>query len=299
MKKVKGSLIADLSLLIVALVWGSGFIATRFGLNSITPLYLMAFRFFLAFIILIIVFSKRLKMLNNKNIIGGLVIGFFLFGGFAFQTIGLLYTTAGKQAFLTGTNVVMVPFLYWIVKGKRPDVYSFIATFLTFLGISLLSLNNGLTINLGDSLTIFCAFFFACHIVSIGYYAKSNDPIILTIIQFGTVAILSFISAFVFEDIPTNMTREGLFSIIYLAIFSTLVAFLIQNIAQKHTSSTHAAIMLSLESVFGSVLATFILGELFTIRMVIGCVTIFMAIIIAETKLDFIKRKKVNKRMIK
>ncbi len=299
MKKVKGSLIADLSLLIVALVWGSGFIATRFGLNSITPLYLIAFRFFLAFIILIIVFSKRLKMLNNKNIIGGLVIGFFLFGGFAFQTIGLLYTTAGKQAFLTGTNVVMVPFLYWIVKGKRPDVYSFIATFLTFLGISLLSLNNGLTINLGDSLTIFCAFFFACHIVSIGYYAKSNDPIILTIIQFGTVAILSFISAFVFEDIPTNMTREGLFSIIYLAIFSTLVAFLIQNIAQKHTSSTHAAIMLSLESVFGSVLATFILGELFTIRMVIGCVTIFMAIIIAETKLDFIKRKKVNKRMIK
>lgn len=291
--KNKKNLGADLSLLFVALIWGSGFIATKYGLNTITPLYLNAFRFSIAFILMVAIFYKKLKKINKKNIIGGIIIGIFLYTAFAFQTIGLQFTTAGKQAFLTGTNVIIVPFLYWLVQGKRPDNYSFVATILTFIGIALLSLENGFHMQLGDSLTIVCAFLFACHIVSIGYYTKENDPIVLTVLQFGVAAILSLITAFLFEDVPSNIPTQGILSVIYLGIFSTFIAFLIQNIAQSKTSSTHAAIMLSLESVFGSILSAILLAEVFTSRMVVGCVIIFIAIITAETKWKFLTQSRM------
>lgn len=291
-KVISRNMLADVSLLFVALIWGSGFIATKHGLDSISPLYLNAFRFSLAFILMLIFFRKKVSEVNKESLIGGIVIGIFLFAGFAFQTVALQYTTAGKQAFLTGTNVVMVPFLYWIISKKRPDSYSFIATFLSFIGIGLLTLNNGLSIQIGDSLTIVCAFFFACHIVSIGYYTKKNDPILLTILQFGVAAILSFTTAIFFEEIPTGITTKGVYSVVYLGVFSTLIAFLVQNIAQKYTSSTHAAIMLSLESVFGSLLSVILLNEIFTESMIVGCVIIFIAIITAETKWKFLTKRK-------
>ncbi len=291
--KNKKNLGADLSLLFVALIWGSGFIATKYGLDMISPLYLNAFRFTIAFILMMVIFYKKLKKINKKNIIGGMVIGVFLYTAFAFQTVGLQFTTAGKQAFLTGVNVIIVPFLYWLVQGERPDNYSFVATILTFVGIALLSLENGFHMQLGDSLTIVCAFLFACHIVSIGYYTKENDPIILTVLQFGVAAILSLITALLFEDVPSNIPAEGIFSVMYLGIFSTLIAFLIQNIAQSKTSSTHAAIMLSLESVFGSILSSLLLAEIFTSRMIVGCVIIFIAIITAETKWEFLTKSRI------
>ncbi|WP_202711090.1 DMT family transporter [Sporosalibacterium faouarense] len=287
----KKGIVADIALLIVAIIWGSGFIATKHGLDSISPLYLNAFRFSLAFILMALVFRKKFKKIDRESIIGGIIIGVFLFLGFGFQTVGLQFTTAGKQAFLTGTNVVMVPFLYWLISKKRPDSFSFIAAILSFIGIGLLTLSNGFKVDLGDSLTIICAFFFACHIVSIGHYAKKSDPITLTILQFGVSAVLSIIVALIFEDIPNGITSQGVFSIIYLGLFSTLIAFLIQNIAQKHTTSTHAAIMLSLESVFGSILSVILLKEVFSINMVIGCAIIFIAIITAETKWKFLIKK--------
>ncbi|MTI49165.1 MAG: DMT family transporter [Firmicutes bacterium] len=287
----KKGIVADIALLIVAIIWGSGFIATKHGLDSISPLYLNAFRFSLAFILMALVFRKKFKKIDRESIIGGIIIGVFLFLGFGFQTVGLQFTTAGKQAFLTGTNVVMVPFLYWLISKKRPDSFSFIAAILSFVGIGLLTLSNGFKVDLGDSLTIICAFFFACHIVSIGHYAKKSDPITLTILQFGVSAVLSIIVALIFEDIPNGITSQGVFSIIYLGLFSTLIAFLIQNIAQKHTTSTHAAIMLSLESVFGSILSVILLKEVFSINMVIGCAIIFIAIITAETKWKFLTKK--------
>lgn len=290
--KNKKSIGADLSLLFVALIWGSGFIATKYGLDMISPLYLNAFRFSIAFILMVVIFHKKLKKVNKKNLIGGIVIGIFLYTAFAFQTVGLQYTTAGKQAFLTGTNVIIVPFLYWLVQGKRPDNYSFVATILTFIGIALLSLENGFQMQLGDSLTIVCAFLFACHIVSIGYYTKENDPIVLTVLQFGVAAILSLLTAFLFEDAPSNIPTSGILSVMYLGVFSTLIAFLIQNIAQSKTSSTHAAIMLSLESVFGSILSAILLAEVFSSQMIVGCVIIFIAIITAETKWKFLKKRR-------
>ncbi|MBB6215295.1 drug/metabolite transporter (DMT)-like permease [Anaerosolibacter carboniphilus] len=294
MFKKNKNLYADLSLLLVALIWGSGFVATKHALNTITPYYMMTFRFTIACLLMAIVFYKRLKSAKFQDFKAGTVIGLFLFVAFAAQTVGLQYTTAGKQAFLTGTNVVIVPFLYWIVKKNRPDKYNLTAAFLCFCGIGLLTLSESLSINLGDLLTLVCAFFFACHIVSIGYFAEHHDPIVLTIVQLGISAVLSFAASLLLETAPQNVPTDTILAVLYLGVFSTLVAFLIQNVAQKYTTPTHAAIILSLESVFGTILSTILLKELFTVKMFFGCVIIFVAILTAETKWEFLKMKKVR-----
>ena len=290
----KKSVYADLSLLIVAMIWGSGFVFTKNALNHVLPYYLLSFRFMISFFVMGLVFFKRLKAINLEDFKAGFIIGIFLFLGFATQTVGLNYTTAGKQAFITATNVVMVPFIYWGISKKRPDKYEIIGAILCFIGIGILSFESGLKMGYGEFLTFLCAIFFAIHISAIGYFAKKHDPIILSIIQMLIAGIFSIIFMLLFE-VRVEMPREALFPIIYLALFSTLLAFLIQNIAQKYTSSTHAAIILSLEAVFGGMLSLIFLKEVFTLRFLIGCIAIFISIITTETKWDFIKKSGLNK----
>lgn len=295
LSKIKNkSLLADLSLLIITVIWGSGFVATKNALDSYSPYFIMSSRFFIACLAIGLVFFKTIKKMTRKEFIAGSIIGFFLFIAFAAQTVGLQYTTAAKQAFITGTNVVMVPFIYWIVSTKKPDIYNLTAAFMCFIGIAFLTLEGSLHINLGDALTLACALFFACHIVAIGYYAEKYDPIILTFVQFLVAFVLSLFSTFLFNEVPLSFSKEGLFPIIYLGLFSTFIAFLVQNIAQKYTTPTRAAIILCLEAVFGSILSCFLLKEAFTYKMLIGCIVIFLAIITAETKWEFLKFKRVE-----
>lgn len=288
------SFLADMSLLLVAVMWGGGFIAVKGALDNITPFYMMAMRFSISVVIMLVVFRKKVKLITKNDLKWGTLVGLLLFLGFAAQTIGMQYTTAGKNAFLTGTNVVIVPFLYWIISKKRPDKYSLISAFLCFLGIGMLTLDGGIHLGLGDSLTLLCAVFFAAHIVSVGFFTETVDAISLVIIQLGAAAVFSIIAALIYEPMPPSLGSDTMFAIGYLAIFSTMIAFIIQNVAQKYTTSTHAAIILCLESVFGSILSVLVLNEIFTSKMVLGCLTIFIAIITTETKWDFLKKKKVS-----
>lgn len=285
-------LAADISLVFVALLWGGGFIATKYALETVGPNYINLLRFSIAFIIMTVVFHKKLTLINKRVVASGFVIGLFLYIGFVLQTVGLQYTTASKQAFLTGTNVVMVPFLYWIARNKKPDKYNVFAAIIALLGIGFLSLNETFTINIGDSLSLISAVFFAAHIVAIACFARTYDPILLTIIQFGTVVVLSLISSMIFEA-PPSFTTKSTLGIVYLGVFSTLICFALQNVAQKYTPPAHAAVILCLEAVFGSVLSCIILGEAFTFKMIIGSIAVFLAIVTAETKWGFLKKKKV------
>ena len=289
----KKSFYADASLLVVAMIWGGGFVVIKDALDDITPLYMMTMRFSFAFIIMGIIFWKNIIKVDRKTLLSGLIIGFFLYTAYGTQTIGLQFTTAGKQAFLTGINVVMVPFLFWLVSRKAPDVYSVFGAFAALVGIGFLTLQNGLSISLGDSLTLVCAFFFACHIVSVGYFAPDADAVALSVIQTGFAAFFFIISALLFEPVPAGISSSAWGAIAYQVLFSTLAAVLIQNIAQKYTPSTHAAIILCLESVFGSILAVIVLGDIFSGKMIFGCVMIFAAIITTETKLEFLRKKKL------
>jgi drug/metabolite transporter (DMT)-like permease len=288
----KKTLYADLSLLLVAVVWGSGFVVTKNALDHVTPYYLLFFRFIISTIILSVIFFKKIRKASIKDIKAGVIIGLFLFAGFAMQTVGLQYTEAGKQAFITATNVVMVPFIYWGISKKRPDKFDVAAAFLCLVGIGILSLNSNLSMGYGDFLTFLCAIMFACHISSTGYFAKESDPYVISIVQLGTAGILSFIFAILFEGTKTNIQSQTLVPILYLSLFSTMLAFLVQTVAQKYTNSTHAAIILSLEAVFGSTFAIIFLKEPFTVRFLIGCMAILISVITSETKWEFLKLKR-------
>lgn len=299
-KKSKRTLLAEIALLFTTLIWGGGFVAVKDALNSITPLYMMAVRFLLASILMGLVFFKTIKKTTKRDILHGSIVGVFLFTGFATQTIGLQYTTVGKQAFLTALYVVIIPFLVWAVEKKRPDMYSIFSTILALSGIGFLNLTDGfkLSMNFGDWLTLICSVFFAAHIVAISHFAKKSNPIILSVTQMLFTGVLSLISAILFEPKFNGISKGAFVSIFYLVVFSTMLAFLIQNIAQKYAHPNHVGVILCLESVFGAILSVIILHEVFTSHMVLGCIAIFIAIVISETKLNFIKPLFKSKRKL-
>lgn len=280
---------ADLLLLIVSFIWGSGFVVTKTALDSLSPMYIMFFRFAIASILAIIIFGKHLKTATKSDIKAGFFMGVFLSLGFALQTIGLQFTSVGKQAFLTGTNVVMVPFVYMILTKKKPKKNNVIAAILTFVGIGLLTLNfeNNVMLNKGDLYTLSCALFFALHIVTTGYFSSDKNPFVINTIQLISSTIFFLIAVFFVDGFKTSLSTSAILTVSYLGVLSTFLAFSLQTFAQKYTSSTHAAIILSLESVFGSALGVIILGEFFTPLMIIGCVVIFIGIITAETGWKF------------
>jgi len=277
-------LVADGILLLVAFLWGTTFVASKYTLQYLTPLFIISVRFIMAFIMMAFVFKKQLKQITKKDLKGGIIVGTILYIAFATQLIALQYTAAGKQAFLAGTYVIMVPFIAWFLNKKRPDSRSFVGAFICLIGIGLLTLNESFSISFGDNLTLFSSLFFAGHIISTDHYVKKMDPVKLTIVQFGTVAFLSTATAFMFEPIPTSIASSGLYAILYLGILCTGIAYFLQTYAQKDTLSTHTAIILSLEAVFGSVLSLIVLHEVFTYKMVIGCIAILSAILIIELK---------------
>ncbi len=291
-RKYKG----ELGLSLTAFIWGSGFIGVSISLSGgLTPLQILTIRFFIGAVLIGVIFFKEIKNnITKEAIISGSIIGLFLFIAFAFQTFGMAYTTASKNAFLTAINVVIVPFIGFILYKRPLDKYGIISSIIAILGIGILSLEADFSINLGDFLTIICAFGFAFHIFFTGEFVKKYNPVVLTVVQFSVATVLSLVVQILFNEVRINAEMSSIIGVLYLGIFSTTIAFLLQTICQKDVSETKSAIILALESVFGTILSVIILHEVLTVRMVIGCLIIFSAIIISETKLSFLKRNNLK-----
>ena len=279
--------IGDGMLLITAIVWGSGFVVTAIALEYLTAYQVMAGRFILAAIILSLLFGKKFKTFTKSVIWKGAILGTILYIGFALQTVGLEYTTPSKNAFLTAVNVVIVPLIAYLVYKRKVDRYETIGAIITLIGIGFLSLQGSMTINIGDALSLACAVAFAFDIFYTNHFVKKEDALSLTIVQFITASFISVIAVFIQGDIPTTFEKEALYSIIYLAVFSTTIAYVCQNIAFQYTTATKGAIILSLESFFGMLLSVLFLHEVLTGRMIIGAALIMIAILITELKPSF------------
>ncbi|MEY9973270.1 drug/metabolite transporter (DMT)-like permease [Lysinibacillus sp. RC46] len=276
--------IADGMLLVTAIVWGSGFVITAIALEYLTAYQVMAGRFLLASIILTVLFGYKLKKASKSVIWKGILLGTILYIAFALQTVGLQYTTPSKNAFLTAVNVIIVPLIAFAVYKRRIDGYEMIGSIIAIVGIGFLSLQGSLTMNIGDTLSLACAVAFAFDIFCTNLFVQKEDAIALTIIQFITASFLGVLVLVSQGDIPSTLEKEAIYSIVYLAIFSTTLAYLFQNIANQYTSATKAAIILSTESFFGMVLSVIFLHEVLTSRMVVGAILILLAILIAEVK---------------
>ena len=283
MSRYKGELL----MLITAIMWGSGFVGMAIGLEHFTVLQLMAGRFTLATILLSVIFYKKLRLFNWSIIWRGALLGGILFFAFVLQTYGLSYTTPSKNAFLTSINVLIVPIIAFIVYKRGFDRYEVIAAMIAVIGIGFLSLTNSFTIQLGDLLSILCAIAFAFDIFYTNVFVKKEDALALTIVQFMTASLLSIIGVLMLGEISTSINTEGFLILLYLAVFCTLVAYVCQNVGMQYANPTKSAIILSMESLFGTLFSVWILQELLTGRMIVGCVLILIAVLIAELKPRF------------
>lgn len=240
-------------------------------------------------------FIKRWKVVDRQYLIGGTVMGLCLFLAYAFQTFGLERTTPGKNAFLTAVYCVIVPFLYWAIAHRRPDRYNVLAAVLCIAGIGLVSVtgSDASAFNSGDVLTLIGGFFFAAHIVAVSKWSEGRDIFMLTVLQFASFALFSWIGVLVTRaPLPVEAFDGGLvFSLAYLVIFASCGSLLFQNIGQKYTAPATAAVLLSLEAPFGVVFSILFAGERPTPLMLVGFVLIFIAVVCSETKFSFLRKK--------
>lgn len=290
----KTNTIAKLALLLATIIWGSSFIIMKDALDDMGTFFLLALRFTGACVLLAAVFWYKLRLLNFYYIKAGFVMGTLLLTAYAVQTFGLAETTPGKNAFLTAGYCVMVPFLYWLLAGKRPDRFHISAAVLCVAGIGLVSLDSNLTMGRGDLLTVACGLFYALHIVVSARYTQGSDVMLLTISQFFFAALWGWVMSFFFETAPVlaAIPVSSWLRLAYLCVFATAGALGMQMYGLKYTAPAAGSLILSLEAVFGVLFSVLLGAEAVTPRLLLGFAVIFVAIVVSETKLEFLRKRK-------
>ena len=288
---------ANMLLLLTAAIWGFAFVAQRVGSQYVGAFTFNGIRFALGSISLlplIIYFHKGKKNYSNnkldlkvtvkKVIVPGVLVGAILYAGSTLQQVGLIYTTAGKASFLTGLYMVLVPII-GIFLGHKIGKNSWIGVGLAIIGLYLLSITDNFGIGYGDLLEVIGAVFWAVHILTIDYFSHKIEPLKLSCVQFATCSILSLITAFIFEPITLGGISKALIPILYGGFLSVGVAYTLQVVAQKNAKPSHAAIILSMESVFGAIGGALLLGENMNTRGYVGCIFILGGILLSQIKL--------------
>lgn len=287
----KRMLLADIALILSAVCWGGGFIAGDVAVDCFAPFVIMTVRFIAASLVILLIFHRSVRRSGKAEIKAGAILGTILFFAQPLQVIALKYTTPSKQAFLVASYAAFVPFVSWLVLRKKPKGKAFVAGFLTLAGIGMISLNSALTIELGDALSLGFALLYSLMIVVTGICVTKCDPLAMSFFSFLTTGLLSLVVAVLFEEMPTVIPTKGIWALAYLAVVTTGVAYTLQNVAQRFTSDTHVAILISTESLFGFVFGVFLFGDPFTYKLLVGGLIVFAAVIVSEV--DFKKKPKL------
>lgn len=283
--------IADIALIIVSLIWGSGFVIIQCALNANMPASLISMmRFSIGSLAVFAVFFKKVIKLTRAELRTGAITGSFLFIGFILQTIGQSLSSVSSTSFITATHVIIVPFLVWIYTKKKPSNKIFVLAPTTLIGIFILTYkpNSGLySFDLGNLLVLFCAIFYALYIVFLGVKANTMDSARITFVQLSTCAILSGIMFLATDTSSLSIINWeiGLPSIVFLGIFSTFICFFLQTWAQTKVNPSKVAIILSMESVFGSIFSVLFGMDVFNYNLLFGGLIILSSIILTE--IDF------------
>lgn len=278
------------ALFAAALIWGSSFFVMKDAVSGIPVFLLLAIRFTVGCGLLSVIFWKKWRKCSPRLLYHGAVVGVLLFAAYTAQTYGLKDTTPGKNAFLTAVYCVLVPFVNWLLLRRRPTGWNWLAAVMCLGGIGLVSLDGSLSMNRGDALTLLGGVFYALHMVAVSRYGEEDDAVLLTTVQFGVSALCCWGSTALFETIPA-FHHNAWGELIYLAVFATTIALLLQNVGQSVTPAAQASILLSLESVFGVLFSVICYGETVTLRLLLGFGLIFLAVVASETQFSFLRRK--------
>ena len=276
-------MLADLALLFCAFFWGMSFASMKILVTIYPSCWLLFLRFTAGALMIYVFFHKRIHESLRKCLNGGMLIGALLFVALTSQTVGLQYIGGGRSAFISAIYVLIVPLMLWAFRKKFPGWVTLFAACLCIAGMYFLT-DDDMTgsMNIGDILTIICAITFAVQILAINHYTQDCDPITLSFVEFVTLACLSFITSLIFETRNELISMNGIYELIFTIVLCTFGCYMIQICAQKYAKPSHAAIIMSLESVFGLLSGIVFLGETITLRASIGCAMIFASVLIAE-----------------
>ncbi|MBW2518357.1 MAG: DMT family transporter [Deltaproteobacteria bacterium] len=276
-----GTLKSDALLLTTAIIWGFAFVAQRVGMDYVGPFTFNGIRFAIGSLSLMpLVILSHDEPTSSRNmlppaglktiLLGGAALGLTLFSGASLQQIGLVYTTAGKAGFITGLYVIIVPILglFW---RQQPNIGTWIGAILAAIGLYFLSVTEQFTIASGDLLVLIGAFFWAAHVLIIGWLSPRINPIKLALSQYLACSILSLITAAVIEDVSMQSISQAAIPILYGGLLSVGIAYTLQVIAQRDAHPAHAAILLSMEAVFAAIGGWLILDEIISARGLFGC----------------------------
>lgn len=297
-RKRKTKVFGVFLLLLTAFIWGVAFVAQSVGMDSVEGFTFNGIRTLIGGIVLLpfVLFrEKKLtstmesaqltahKALNKKTLVYGMIIGVILCVASNFQQYAFNHTTSGKIAFITAMYMFIVPVLGIFLKKKTP-VLTWLCVALGFVGMFFLCINPSdmTAFNRGDLLALICAIFFAVHILTIEKFAPGVDGVKMSCVQFFTSGIITLVLMFIFENPQISAIRSAIVPILYAGVLSCGLAYTFQVIGQKHTEATVASILLSMESVFGVLAAAIILHEMLTGREILGCVIMFVAIILSQ-----------------
>ncbi|OXL81691.1 hypothetical protein BCV73_00365 [Paenibacillus sp. SSG-1] len=290
------SRIADLSLLIVAMMWGCTFLIVQHAVRVLPPLAFNGIRFLGAAVLLALIitffYRSQWRDISGKMLLHSCLLGLFLFLGYAFQTVGLLYTTTSNAGFITGLSVVFVPFLALLLLKSPISRYTWISALLAAAGLYLLAFaGTALTLNKGDFLIFLCAVAFALHVAYTGVFAPRYSALPLAAMQMAVVGLLSLLSSLLFEDVgPLAQVADRLLKpeVIWALLVSigptSAFAFWIQTVCQKYTNPSRVAVIFAMEPVFAALTGVTFGGEVLGAAAGLGCICIFAGMILAELK---------------
>jgi drug/metabolite transporter (DMT)-like permease len=273
---------AELTLLVLTFFWGITFPLVKIALDFCSPFLFLAIRFALGTLIIAVLYSKKIPSIDKATLKAGIIIGIFLFLGFAFQTVGLKYTAASKSAFITGLFVIMVPPLSVLLVKEKPKLFSLIGVALALSGLWIMTRPKGSEFGFGDLLTFLCAISFSFQVVYVQIYNARFDFEKLVLVQLLTTTILSVPSMFLFERIKFVYDPNLLFALLVTALFATALGITVQNRMQKDTTATKASVIYTTEPVFAGVFSYLILGETLGLVGILGTGLILSGMLCSE-----------------
>lgn len=280
---------ANIMLLFAAAIWGFGFVAQRLGLNFLEPFAFNGIRFLLgscSLLPLIWWFSRRTKVSEasaSSLTKAGLLAGGVLFVAASLQQVGLLYTTAAKAGFITGLYIIIVPILGLLLKHSS-GVTTWLGAGLAVVGLYLLSINDDFSMSFGDMLQFIGALFWAMHILLIDHYSGRVSPLKLSAVQFAVCGLLSLGVSLLIETPTLAGALAGWQPILYAGLVSVGVAYTLQVVGQKSAKPAHAAIILSLESVFAALGGVWLLNESLSSRAWLGCGLMLAGMLLSQIR---------------
>ena len=274
----------NICMFIATIFFGMTYVLTKICLNYSTELHIISFRFLIAFVISLIFLQRKIFPIKIKEILYSLILSVLLFMVFITMTIGVKYTTATNASFLISLSVIFIPFFSWIFNKEKPKKSIFLVLIIVLIGIMLITLDKNLELHIGDILCLICSLLFSFHVLITERFVKNNNPITLGVLQFGGVALLSFLVQYPIEKFTLPKNEKFWISLMILSVFCTALAYIIQTVSQKKLSSTLIGLILSLEPIFSGIFGYFILNEYLSPQQYIGAFLLLISIIYVTVK---------------